>query len=175
MHKIIYSLLTLTLFLIGCDSTEPNISEADQIKLSNKSNGFSFSKGLVIPQSDSVTVPDIEVYANRSGNTIIGVNLFSSGDVRSSFLMVAEFNNSDSALTFFNKLTEVPDSNYSDAHISIQQNQIWAIKTGDNKYAKILIRSTDSRIESTSEPGIIFFYAEVLFKWKYQPNGGRYF
>jgi hypothetical protein len=175
MHKMIYPLLALTLLLIGCNSTEPDPSESDQIKLSNKSNGFSFSKGLVIPLSDSTTVPDIQVYANRSGNTIIGVNMFSPGEVRSDFLLINEFNNSDSALIFYNNLNEVPDSNYSDTHISITENQIWAIKTGDNKYAKILIRNTDSRIESTSEPVIIFFYAEVIFKWKYQPNGSRYF
>ena len=175
MDKIICILLFVTLLLNGCDSTEPDISEADQIKLSNKSNGFSFSKGLVIPLSDSATVPDIQVYANRSGNTIIGVNLFSPGDVRSDFLLINEFNNSDSALIFYNNLNEVPDSNYADTHISIKENQIWAIKTGDSKYAKILIRSTDSRIESTSEPVIIFFYAEVIFKWKYQSNGSRYF
>jgi hypothetical protein len=175
MQKLIYSLLILTLLLIGCDSTEPDISESDQIKLSNKSNGFSFSEGLIIPISDTVTVPDIQVYANRVGNTIIGVNLFSPGNLRSNFLLIDESSNSDSALIFFNNLNEVPDSNYADTHISIKENQIWAVKTGDDKYAKILIRSTDSRIDSTSEPVIIFFYAEVIFKWKYQSNGSRFF
>jgi hypothetical protein len=160
---------------MGCDSTEPDISDSDQIKLSNKSNGFSFSKGLIIPISDTATVPDIQVYANRIGNTIIGVNLFSPGNERSNFLLIDESNNSDSALIFYNNLNEVPDSNYADTNISIKENQIWAVKTGDDKYAKILIRSTDSRIDSTSEPVIIFFYAEVIFKWKYQPNGSRFF
>jgi hypothetical protein len=174
MHK--FYLLLLSFFLIvGCDSEEPDGSTSNQIKLNNKSNGFSFSKGLIIPQSDSATVPDIQVYANRSGNTIIGVNLFSPGDVRSNFLLINEFNNSDSALIFFTNLSEVPDSNYTDTHITIKENQIWAIRTGDNKFAKILIDNTDAHIDSTSEPGIIFFYAEVIFKWKYQPDGSRYF
>jgi hypothetical protein len=173
--KIVLILISIFISIYGCDSTEPDISVFNEIKLSNKSMGFSFSKGWVIPQNDTIVTPDIQVYAERSGNTIIGVNLFSPGVVRSSFLLTKQFNNIDSALIFFNNLSEVPDSNYSDIHISIKENQIWAIKTKDNKFAKILISKTDARIESTGTPGIIFFYAEVIFKWKYQSNGSRIF
>ncbi len=82
MHKIIYY-FALILLLIGCDSRIRH-SESDQIKLSNKSNGFSLSEGLVILYQ-ILNCTDIQVYANRIGNTIIGVNLF-SGNVRSNFL-----------------------------------------------------------------------------------------
>jgi hypothetical protein len=87
---------------------------------------------------------------------------------------VREFTKSDSALKFFNNLSEVPDSNYSLSADPVKVNQIWAIKTSENKFAKILILNTDA-YEYSPAPGFRGYYSEVTFKWKYQSNGSRVF
>ncbi|GBD87534.1 hypothetical protein BMS3Abin03_01468 [bacterium BMS3Abin03] len=176
MVKLISSFIFLILLFLGCDSTEPIIEDTSgEVTINNSTNGFSFSKGKAIsfPNSENIS-PDILILAHLDQQgTVLGV-FFSTDSIRPAFHLVKEFSDVDSAKTFFYNLAEVPDSNYEDLAIPVKINQIWAVKTTESKYGKIVILNTNA-YEYSPSPGFRGYYAEAKFKWKYQPNGSRYF
>ena len=183
MKGILVSVVILLLIIIGCDNSinpiPPKTSGEVTITTlfkNNKSSGFSFSQGQIIdfPNTNNIT-PDIIVMVQRdaTGN-ILGV-FFSSGiGLKPSFYLIKQTSNLDSALTFFNNLNEVPETNYVDLAIPVNENQIWAVKTVENKYGKILILHTDA-YKDNSNPSSPNDYGEARFKWIYQPDGSRSF
>lgn len=177
MNKIIFLLGFLFLLFYSCDSTEPTIEDkSDEVTINNGKNGFSFSYGSSIPVPDTTNniIPDIIIFVRLDDNgTVLGV-FFGSDTLRPAFNLIKEFSNIDSAKTFFYDLSEVPDSNYQDLALPVKAYQIWAVKTHDNKYGKILIISTDA-YEYSPSPGFRSYHLEATFKWKYQPNGSRNF
>lgn len=113
------------------------------------------------------------VQRDATGN-ILGV-FFSSGiGLKPSFYLIKQTSNLDSAQTFFNNLNEVPETNYVDLAIPVDENQIWAVKTVENKYGKILILHSDA-YKDNSNPSSLNDYGEARFKWMYQPDGSRTF
>ncbi len=184
-YLIIPILFLLTIFTNSCDNsvepTPPKTSGETTIntKIVNyKYTGFSFSQGgnIEYPNSNNIT-PDIIVLVqtNETGN-ILGVFFSSAGTLKSSFILIKQFNdaNTDSAQVFFDNLTEVPDSNYMDLALPVKVNQIWAVKTIDDKFGKILILHTEAYADS-SNPSSPTLFGEASFKWKYQPNGSMNF
>ena len=176
MFKIISSLIFLILIHYGCDSTEPIIEDtSDEVTITNSKNGFSFSHGkaISIPNPENI-IPDILILAHldEQGN-VLGV-FFAADSLRPAFNLIKEFSDIDSAKAFFYNLAEAPDSNYQDLALPVRENQIWAVKTNDNKYGKIVIMYTNA-YEYSPAPGFRAYYLEAKFKWKYQPNGSRYF
>ena len=173
MYKIISSITFLIIFSFGCDSIEPPIdSNSDIVTINQNTAGFSFSlgKSITVPNSENI-VPDILILAHidQNGN-VLGI-FFGAESFRPAFNLVNEFSQSDSALTFFNNLQEVPDSNYQDLALPVKLNQIWAVKTSGNKYGKILILDTEAQYDSI----VLNYLTMAKFKWKYQPNGSRNF
>lgn len=184
-HSISLILFLLIIFINGCDNsvepTPPKTSGETSIntKVVNfKYTGFSFSQGenIEYPNSNNIT-PDIIVLVqtNENGN-ILGVFLSSAGTLKPTFKLMKQFNetDNDSAQIFFDDLTEVPDSNYMDLALPAKVNQIWAVKTVDDKFGKILILHTEAYADS-SNPNSPTLYGETRFKWNYQPNGSRNF
>jgi hypothetical protein len=176
MYKIIYSLIVIIIISYGCDSNEPIIEDtSDEVTITHNKNGFSFlyGKAISVPNSENI-IPDIIILAHLDEQrNVLGV-FFAADSLRQAFNLVREFSNFDSARTFFNNLAEVPDSNYQDLALPVSANQVWAVKTNDNKYGKILIMNTKA-YEYSPAPGFRGYYLEAKFKWKYQPNGSRYF
>ena len=172
MYKIISSLLLIILIVYGCDSTDPIVDPSDEVTINQNNNGFSFSFGraISVPNSENI-IPDIIIFVHldEQGN-VLGV-FFGADSLRPAFNFVKEFSNFDSAKTIFYNLAEVPDSNYQDLGLPIRVNQIWAVQTNENKYGKILIMNTNAYYDSTA----LNYKTEAKFKWKYQPNGSRYF
>ena len=176
MNKIIFSFLFIFLLAYGCDSTEPIIEDtSDEVTITHNQNGFSFSSGkaITVPNSENI-IPNIIILAHldEQGN-VLGV-FFAADSLRPAFNLVQEFSDYDSAKTFFYNLAEAPDSNYQDLALPVRANQIWAVKTNENKYGKILIMDTVA-YEYSPSPGFRAYFLEAKFKWKYQPNGTRYF
>lgn len=172
MDKIISSLLLIILIVYGCDSTDPIVDPSDEVTINQSNNGFSFSYGraITVPNSGNI-IPDIIILAHldEQGN-VLGV-FFAADSLRPAFNLVQEFSDYDSAKTFFYNLVEAPDSNYQDLALPVRANQIWAVKTNENKYGKILIMNTSAYYDSTA----LNYKTVAKFKWKYQPNGSRYF
>jgi hypothetical protein len=173
MYKIISSIILLIIFTFGCDSTEPEIETYSDIATVDQNNvGFSFSHGksVTIPNNENI-VPDILILAHIDQNgDVLGV-FFAAESYRPAFYLVKEFSQSDSALTFYSNLLEVPDSNYQELALPVNLNQIWAVKTSDSKFGKILILSTEAKYDSVA----LNYKTVSKFKWKFQSNGSRNF
>jgi len=173
MYKIISSIILLIIFTFGCDSTEPEIVTNSDIAIVDQNNvGFSFSHGksVTIPNNENL-VPDILILAHTGQNGEVFGVYFGAESYRPAFYLVKEFSESDSALIFYNNLIEVPDSNYQELALPVNLNQIWAVKTSDSKFGKILILSTEAKYDSVA----LNYKTVAKFKWKYQPNGNRNF
>lgn len=184
MKKIEISILFLVVILFNsCDNsvgpTLPKTSGETTINttiVNLKGIGFSFSQGgnIEYPNSQNI-ITDIIVMIQISANgDVVGVFFGSGSSLKHSFNLVKQFNNIDSAQSFFNNLNEVPDSNYEALAIPVKAYQIWAVKTVENKFGKILILKTDA-YDDTSNPSLHNVYGEASFKWKYQPNGSTKF
>ncbi|MBU0560653.1 MAG: hypothetical protein KJ799_18785 [Bacteroidetes bacterium] len=184
-HLTIPILLLLFIFINGCDNsvgpTPPKTSGENTINtkvVNSKYTGFSFSQGgnIEYPNSNNIT-PDIIVLVqtNETGN-ILGVFFSSAGTLKPTFKLIRQFNDADtdSAQVYFDNLIEVPDSNYMNLALPVKVNQIWAVKTVDDKFGKILILHTEAYADS-SNPSSPTLYGEASFKWNYQPNGSRNF
>lgn len=173
MYKIFSSIIILVLLILGCDSTEPGIvTNSDIATVDQNKAGFSFSHGksLAIPNNENI-IPDFIIAAHIDQNgAVLGV-FFAAESYRPAFYLVKEFSQADSALTFYNNLLEVPDSNYQELALPVNLNQIWAVKTSENKYAKILILNTEAMYDSIA----LNYKTLAKFKWKYQSNGSRNF
>ena len=181
MKEIIIPIVILLFILIGCDNsvdpTPPKTSGEITINTlieNNKSFGFSFSQGGIIdfPNTNNI-IPDIIILVQMDAiGNILGV-FFSSGvALKPSFNLIKQTSDIDSAQAFFNYLDEVPDTNYMDLAIPVKEYQIWAVKTIENKFGKILILHTYAYADS-SNPSSPNFYGEARFKWMYQPDGSR--
>lgn len=172
MLKLISLLLLVILLCYGCDSTEPIVDASDEVTINQNMIGFSFlyGKAIPIPNSENI-IPDIIilVHLDEQGN-VLGV-FFAADSLRPAFNLVKELSDYDSAKTFFYNLAEAPDSNYQDLALPVRANQIWAVKTNENKYGKILIMNTSAYYDSTA----LNYETAAKFKWKYQSNGSRYF
>ncbi len=182
MKKLRSLVLLLALYFIsGCDNstgpTEPKIYGETTInsKVVNFTvTGFSFNFGgpVTSPNHFNVT-PDFFVLVEIIEGNINGVFFAPGGEFKPTFKRLMSFETRDSAQIYFNNLSEVPDSNYNELALPVKENQIWAVKTVDGKFGKILIINTEAYNDSsTSLPTP---YGEATFEWKYQPDGSRYF
>ena len=182
MKKMIILFLLIVL-INSCDNsvepTPPNTSGENSINskiVDFKMKGFSFSQGGLIDYPNSSNIlPDIFVMVQTDDNgNVMGVYFGSGVGLIPSFNLVHQASNIDSAQAFFSSLNEVPDSNYSDLAIPVKEYQIWAVKSVENNFGKILILNTTAYIDSSNLVGPTP-YGEATFKWDYQPNGTRYF
>jgi hypothetical protein len=183
MKKTLSTILFLIfIFTNGCNNSvepvPPKTSGETTInsKVENfKSKGFSFSRGGLInyPNSQNI-MPDMLLLVEITEVGYVAGVFFSPPNNQPEFRLLIQINDADSANKYFSELSELPDTTYNLLAIPLEEDQIWAVKTQDNKYAKILITHTeaymDSSIKSSPTP-----YGEATFKWKYQPNGSRVF
>lgn len=81
----------------------------------------------------------------------------------------------DSAKSAFEKFAEIPDTTpLQHLALPVIKNQVWAVKTQKNKYARILLSRTLAKIDSSNLASPTP-YAEATFKWVCQPDGSRQF
>jgi len=186
MNKYLITVLMISLqLIISCNNTEPKpIPTSGIINIDSRvfigsgsyfSNCFSFSQGELIeyPNSQDI-IPDINVLVHQSdGGQILGV-YFASPDLFESFSKVYFTNSADSAKIYYDSILEIQDSVFTQLAIPVTSNEIWVIKTRDNRFGKILILETtaynDSSTSATPTP-----YGEVTFEWVFQPDGSRQF
>ncbi|RMF59131.1 MAG: hypothetical protein D6748_07100, partial [Calditrichaeota bacterium] len=105
---------------------------------------------------------------------ILGV-FFTSWNLTPMFSLLDEISTPDSARMQFDELTEIPDSTifYPQA-TPVRENQIWAVKTLKDTYAKILILETRAFIDCSNAGGPTPI-GEATFEWVHQPDGSRKF
>lgn len=170
---VIFFIIQVIVFFNGCDSTEPDKGNGSfTATITNDTPGFSFSSGkaITLPYNDDI-IPDLFVLAHiAEDGTVLGV-FFAADSLRPAFNLRKNFSDPDSAEIFFNDLSEAPDSGYQSLAIPVNINQVWTVKTHDNKYAKILIIYT----EAYQDTAAMNYHLEATFRWKYQPDGSRFF
>ena len=185
-NRALFILLIITLLLLQyqCEKTTgpypPANLPAGTVSMNSKLpdhkiSGFSFSGGIRVSYPNSQNIkPDISVGAelNASGNPV-GVFLFSV-ELHPAFILLFRSVDSDSAGVFFDTLSVIPDTTFKDLAMHVSKNQVWAIKTLEKKYAKILVTQTRAYIDSTST-NVPVPVGEVTFKWQFQPDGSRRF
>ncbi len=138
-------------------------------------SGFCFSRAANISYPNQAgVIPDmmVLVQTGQSGN-ILGVYLARPDTLVPTFRLLREFGSADSAHQYFVALSEIPDTTYENLALPARASQIWAVKTRDNTFAKIHIRSTTAYVDSST--GVRTLYGEATFDWAYQPDGSRRF
>lgn len=133
--------------------------------------GFSFATGSVIlynPGSPT-NIPDLFVLpiADTQGNATGAY--FDSPNQYESFSLVNTLENADEALQFFNSYLTVDVSDYTSLANPLLINQVWVFKTNSGNFAKLLILRILNQVKDATP------YAEVRFKWVYQPDGSTKF
>ena len=151
--------------VISCKKNSTGISPiitSGRVTLNSKienytGHGFSFSNGTVIsiPNSEGIMV-DMIVAVQITDFGVTGV-FFGSPEFRSSFQLNSCVDTEDSAKTIFNNLMEITDTTFQNLAIPVKKNQIWVVKTDENKYAKLLIIETDAYDDSTNINAITYF------------------
>ena len=185
--QLILIITTVSIFWIwsGCeedDRTGPGLiptsgtATINSRYVNNQVSGFSFDQAVVVRFPNIAGIfPDIEVFAqiNDTGR-IVGVFFGRPDSLLPTFRLLHQFGSIDSAQSYFQTLGEIPDTTYLDLALFVSANQIWAVKTRRNNFAKILIRHTIAYTDS-SKPSSPTPYGEATFDWAYQPNGSRQF
>ncbi len=140
--------------------------------IDNKTTGFSFSRADVITFPNNYGIlPDFSVLIQVDvEDSIVGVFFANFGEYRPTFMLMKETTSSDSAHAYFQNLKNVSRTDFTHLAIPVKANQVWVVKTQDNKFGKMLILST-SVLRDTSTPTNPKLNGEATFEWVYQPNG----
>jgi len=169
MNLRLIPILAVMLFLAGCDGNEvPNSGTITLDNVLYESGSYYYSLGLSFAEGKAVpTLPD----ANRYDIIIqAGSEPFlSANTLEPAFALKAEYNSESEARSAFDALASVGTASYIDMAVPLKANQVWVIRTRDNKYAKI------RTIEVTYETSVPDTFASCKFEWVFQPDGSTKF
>lgn len=173
--KKISLLIIIPLLLFGCNDKNKTKTSGEatlnsELILEGQTYsvpGFSFESGSVVLYNPAggQTIPDFFALPEVQGN--IYSAYFDTQNTFPSFAKVGEFSTIGEAQDFFNNYKEVDVNSYIDYANPVLENQVWVFKTRNEKYAKLLIIKVNAYLKDT-EP-----FAEVNFKWAYQPDGSK--
>jgi hypothetical protein len=140
--------------------------------------GFSFSKGGVISADYFHNkLPDfmLSVETDSNGNIVSGGLIDPNpSKPRNIFRLTAQSSDTTSARRAFDSLAVAPESNYTYLARELKANQVWVVKSQDNKYGKLLILNVTG-VWDSSYRGALNINAETTFDWVYQPDGSNRF
>jgi hypothetical protein len=114
--------------------------------------------------------PDLILLSKKNNLGEINGAYLESPDNPGAFYLAGEFENSSGAESFYVGYTEVKVTEYIDITGNVKPHQVWVIKTHAGNYAKILTTGLEY-----IEEGIFGSYAELAFRWEYQPDGSKIF
>ncbi len=177
MWKIGAILAILAFLCAACEKKEENPEYSGEISLSSEIlpsgpsyifYGFSFETGKISTYSlTGGAMPDLAVVHVELEDSV-NIDLQGSDD-REHFFLNGVFTGPQEAENFFNHYTEVTATSFQPIAYNIKENQVWTVQTTGKKFAKIWIR------EITVMEGGQSFYAVLLIRYVYQPDGTRIF
>ena len=171
MRKMVI-LFVLGSLLAACksDTSSPGSGGNDPMHTSIDTRGrkgFSFSQGVVVNIPNVANIwPEFEAK--------FGVGDLGPRDLRAYFLateqndslrrafhFVASAPTQDGARTIYQNLSGLVDTTYTSATVDpfLAANQVWAVRTRDNRFGKLLIVANDVSPDST--------YATATFDWSF--------
>ncbi len=181
--NFIISIMFSTVLWFGCEGgdTGPRVPPTsgtvtlDSRYINNQASGFSFDQATIVKfPNSSNTLPDLTLLVLVSSQGVSGTFFCRPDSLVPSFQLLSRFKSLDSARSYFQSLSEIPDTSYEDLALPLEVAEIWAVKTRRDTYAKILITETIAYADS-SNPSSPTPYGEATFDWAYQPNGTRVF
>ncbi len=161
--KKIYFLLFATIALSACQNEEELPFSFSLSSLQD--NGFSFEKMNV--QTDAVhqnADADFVVLPQFDDKGELKSPFFVQPQLKSSYVLLKQFDNLTSAEQFYNNYTSFTDENLAFDYnaLSIKPFQIWLVRTNSAQYGKILITNTATSYSNNSPNAIVTFKAELL-------------
>jgi len=178
--KLLVLMIFSSLLWNACeDTTKPlpmptsGITLIDTKIRDGRSSGFSFSTATMIFFPNNLgSLPDVMVSVQISQTgSILGTFLSGPNFPSPTFQLLKQFSTLDSAQAFYQTVIDISDTTFVALAIPIQIGQIWAVRTREDKYAKILVRNSLA-YEDTSVPNAPP-YGQVEIAWTFQPNGTR--
>lgn len=179
MIKTACTFIIAILLLSGCnkdnkDKTSGENTLNSELILDGQTysvQGFSFETGNVIlyNPATSTTKPDFMVLPDTDPITNDIFAYLDTENPLESFGLAGTFPSSGQARDFFDNYKEVDISTFISFAKPVLENQVWVFKTREKKYAKLLILKVNTSIKNSEA------FAEVTFKWVYQPDGSKIF
>ncbi|HUW92607.1 MAG TPA: hypothetical protein VMV74_05550 [Bacteroidales bacterium] len=165
----------LLLLLTGCSGGKDKPLSGTAIITSELfGTGPYYSYGFSFTLADKVSTlsdpePDFSVEAGVIPGSPDVVPFLSANTFKPSFGLKGEYASESEAVAAFNALTEVGTPSWTDMGAPLKVNQVWVIRTGDTKYAKI--RTMGVILEQTGDGPV----AKCTFQWVFQPDGSPTF
>jgi len=171
--KTAYFLCILLLFS-GCKDDEVPLSGT--VTIDNEiygttvyyAYGFTFSKAAKVSSLDTPG-PDITVQAGVVTGGLVIEPFLSANTFKPSFGLVGEYPSASEAQAAFNALTDAGNPTWIDLAAPLKNNQVWVVRTGEEKYAKI--RTIEVVLDDVELPP----FASCKFQWVFQPDGSKTF
>ena len=163
--------LTLMLLLAGCGGDDQQNSgtitltselyEADSYYYAL---GLSFDEGKEVPTLPDQYRADITVQAGPLVTGGPDLAYLSANTLNPPFALTGEYATEGDARNAFEALTSVGTVSWIELATPLKANQVWVVKTRDNKYAKL--RTIE--VTLTTTPARL---GTCKLEWVYQPDG----
>ena len=129
--------------------------------------GFSFRRGGKVKSLDQ---PEADFYVLAGSVTGAVTEAFlSANTLEPSFGLEGQYASAAEASAAFKALTEVGTPSWQEMAVPLRANQVWIVRTRDNRYGKI--RITEVVLDEGAAPP----FASCTFEWAYQPDGSTTF
>lgn len=129
--------------------------------------GFSFAAADLV---STLTEPyDISIQAGSLTTGGPTEAFLSANTLEPSFALKGEYGTESAAKSAFDALASVGTASYIELAAPLKENQVWVIRTEDERYAKI--RIIDVTLDISGEDP----YATCKFEWVFQPDGSTQF
>lgn len=126
--------------------------------------GLSFDEGKAVPTLPDQYRADITVQAGplTSGGPVVAY--LNANTLNPPFALVGDYASEGDAISAFDGLKNVGTVSWIDLAAPLKANQVWVVKTRDQKYAKL--RIIDVTLTTTPSP-----LATCRLEWVWQPDG----
>lgn len=175
MKKLIPGIAVFLLLLSGCDGGKDKpLSGTVTVSSELFGTGPYYSFGFSFALAEKVStlgnpIPDLSVEAGVLPGSPDVVPFLSANTLKPSFGLKGEYASVNDATDAFNALKDVGTPSWADMGAPLKANQVWVIRTGDTKYAKVCV--TEVILEQTGDGPV----ARCTFQWVYQSDGSTVF
>jgi hypothetical protein len=172
MNRSLSIIIFLTLITFSCKK-ETSIPTSGTTTISTElfgtdvyyTYGFSFAKAAKVKfPGQSADFAAVAIFGGEN-NALTGA-LFNIPDYSNGFNKTAEFDNLADAEAYFNAYKNVTATQFILETGALQPGEVYTFKTRSDTYAKLLILAVSL---DTSE--VNNHFAEIEFRWQYQPDG----
>jgi hypothetical protein len=173
MKLRLIAVLTFLILLPGCG--DDDVPTSGTITVTNElfgsgpyyALGFSFAAADLV---STLTEPyDIDIKAGSLTTGGPTEAFLSANTLEPSFALKGEYGTESAAKSAFDALASVGAVSYIELAAPLKENQVWVVRTEDERYAKIRI------IEVTLDLSGEDPYATCKFEWVFQPDGSTQF